>query len=434
MGFKLMFKNIIRRKLERYVKKYFRKHPEVKLVIVTGSVGKTSTKIAIATVLSEHFRVRLHEGNYNAELSAPTSILGINYPEEIKNPLAWIEVFRAAKLRISEPTDVDIIVQEVGSDRIGQVPHFGKYAKPDICVVSAVSPEHMEYFGTIENVAKEELAAVNFSKIAIINRDDIDGEYAKYINNPNIDTYGTSGNAEYKLLTQKFSVEEGYSGEYFAPELKEPINVKVKVLGDHSLRPIIAAGAVALKLGLSPEHIISGFAKFHAVPGRMNVLKGFEDTILIDDTYNSSPLAAECAIRALYELSAPQRIAVLGDMNELGDMSASEHEKLGKLCKPDQLEWVITVGEQAEKYLAPAAKSNGCQVKSFNNAQSAGAFVRSVMRPQAVILFKGSQGNIYLEEAVKMTLLEDFEEDKLVRQSPDWMEKKLAFFEKINTK
>ncbi|NCQ53926.1 hypothetical protein GW791_00510, partial [Candidatus Saccharibacteria bacterium] len=134
----------------------------------------------------------------------------------------------------------------------------------------------------------------------------------------------------------------------------------------------------------------------------------------------------------LYKLSVPQRIAVLGSMNELGQTSQVEHEALGKLCDPNGLAWVITVGDEAEKYLAPAARARGCQVKSFKNAVQAGAFVRGVMEEGAAILFKGSQGGIYLEEAVKVVLHSTSDETKLVRQSIDWMVTKTAFFSANN--
>ena len=116
-----MFKSYIQKKLEKYVKRYFEKHPEVKLVAVAGSVGKTSTKMAIATVLARSLRVRMEDTNHNTHMSAPLSILGIEYPSNVHSPLEWLRVFRAAHKRIKQPTDVDVIVQELGSDRPGEI-------------------------------------------------------------------------------------------------------------------------------------------------------------------------------------------------------------------------------------------------------------------------------------------------------------------------
>jgi UDP-N-acetylmuramoyl-tripeptide--D-alanyl-D-alanine ligase len=424
-----MFKAIIQRKLEGYVKRYLKHHKDVKLVIVVGSVGKTSTKMAIGTVLAQKLRVRLHEGNHNAELSAPLAILGIEYPASLKDIGEWMKVFKAAKERIEQPSDVDVIIQEVGTDRIGQVPHFGKYAKPYLAVVTAVSAEHMEFFKTLDAVAAEELAAANFSEHALINRDDIDGKYAADLTNPNINTYGTTDAAEYHFIENDYSPEKGFEGSFIAPEREEPIKASVHVMGEHSIRAAIAAMAVGVKLGLSDKEIAKGLSSIRAVSGRMQILRGMNSTTLIDDTYNSSPIAAASALQALYSLNVPQRIAVLGSMNELGETSPEAHTALGKLCDPVQLAHVVTVGEDAEKYLAPAAKANGCHVVSFKNALEAGAFVHKALEPGAAILFKGSQGGVYLEEAVKVVLHSTTDEEKLVRQSSKWMTIKRQHFE-----
>lgn len=427
-----MFKNYIQHKLQKYVRQYFAAHSDVKLVVVAGSVGKTSTKIATATILSERYRVRLHEGNHNTNFSAPLAILGIEYPENVKDVFAWLAVFRAARQRISQPSDVDVVIQELGVDAPGDMAVFGSYLLPDIAVVTAVTPEHMEYFKTMEAVAQEELSVAQFSKLVIINRDDIDGRHAAFLTNGNVVTYGTSGAAEYRFVDEDFEIEIGHKGLFVAPEFPGGVETTARVLGEHNLRPVIGAATVAVKLGLSAQEIASGIAKVRAVPGRMNILRGVRQTILIDDTYNSSPLAAASALQTLYSLQVPQRIAVLGSMNELGEVSPAEHEAIGKMCDPNQLAWVITVGEEAEKYLAPAARAQGCQVKSFASAIEAGGFVNGVLDDGAAILFKGSQTNVYAEEALKVVLHSTRDADQLVRQSPAWLTRKNKFFSKFS--
>jgi len=426
-----MFKFIIRARLERYVKKYFRAHPEVKLVAVAGSVGKTSTKIAIGTVLAEKFRVRLHEGNFNSDLSTPVAMLGVDYPEDIRNLKHWRQTFQAMRQRIKAPTDVDVIIQEVGTDAPGQVPHFGTYATPDFAVITAVSQEHMEFFKTMDAVAAEELSLANFSREALINRDDIAGSYAKNITNAHMNTYGTSEQAEYRFETGDVVANDGFEGVFIAPDYPEPTTVTLHIAGEHSIRAAVAAGALGAKMGMSAKEVAAGMAKIRAVPGRMNVLRGIKTTTLIDDSYNSSPLAAHSAIQTLYQFNAPQRIVVLGSMNELGESSRAEHEALGKLCDPMFIDHVITVGDDAAYYLAPAAQANGCHVVSFKSALSAGAYVNKVLEPGAVVLYKGSQGGIYLEEAVKMSLHSEDDIEHLVRQSDEWRAKKQAFFDTL---
>ncbi len=226
-----MFKRFVLKKLQKYVRAYFTKHPEVKLVAVAGSVGKTSTKHAVATVLSQRYRVRMQEGNHNSEVSVPLAILGIDFPASLRNPLAWLGVFRAAHLRVKRPTDVDVIVQELGTDRPGDIAAFGTYLVPDIAIVSAITPEHMEFFGTIEAVAQEEMSVGNFSRLVLINRDDVEGRFADFEANPNFNTYGTTGAAEYRIEQDSFTLDEGYKGKIYAPEYPEPFDAQVHVYG-----------------------------------------------------------------------------------------------------------------------------------------------------------------------------------------------------------
>ncbi len=426
-----MFKNYVRKKLERYVVRYLEKHSDVKLICIAGSVGKTSTKTAIATVLSQQYRVRMHDGNHNTEMSVPLAILGIEYPSNVHSPFAWGKVFRQAKKRIRQPAELDVIIQELGTDKPGDIPAFGQYLRPDIGVITAITPEHMHNFGTIDAVAAEELSLGNFSKVVIINRDDIEGRFAQLLTNPNIDTYGTSGAAEYSFIDEDFTVEDGHRGYFTNPEFADNLHATLHVIGEHNVRPIVGAVATAIRFGMAPAAIIRGVEAIRPVPGRMNVLRGANGSTIIDDTYNSSPAAAHMALQTLINLPAPQRIAILGSMNELGETSAMEHEQLGKMCHPDQIDWVITIGEEAAKYLAPAAQSNGCVVKSFADAISAGSYIHQFIEPGTIVLAKGSEGGIFVEEAIKVILHSIDDNEKLVRQEPAWLEAKAQFFSRF---
>lgn len=427
-----MFKKQIQKRLEKYVREYFAVHPEVKLVAVAGSVGKTSTKTAIATVLAKQLRVRMENTNHNTHMSAPLAILGIDYPTNVHSIFAWLTVFRAAKKRIKQPTDVDVIVQELGTDRPGEIAHFMTYLRPNIGVVTSVTPEHMEFFHNIEKVAEEEIALANGSELAIVNREDVAGRFASFLTNQTVVTYGSTSAAEYRIEVDDFSLEYGYAAKLIAPEIEQPLSAQIRVMGEHSLRPVTAAMTVAVKMGITLRSLVAGVEDIAAVKGRMNVLRGVRGSIIIDDTYNSSPASASAALRTLYDLPAPQRIAILGDMNELGSTSPAEHEALGMLCDPNLLAWVITIGKESEAYLAPAARGRGCQVKSFKSAIEAGGFVNSVLDENGLVLAKGSQGDIYAEEAVKVLLHETHEDKELVRQSQNWQTAKRNFFESLS--
>lgn len=425
-----MFKSIIQRRLERYVRRYLARHSDIRVVIVTGSVGKTSTKSAIATVLQQSLRVRVHLGNHNAELSAPLAMLGIDYPRSIRNPFSWLRVFAQARRRITAPRDIDVIVQEVGSDRIGQVAHFGSYVQPDIAVVSAVSPEHMEYFQTLDAVAAEELAPAAFSKTLIINRDSIHQKYRDQISHNDVVDYGIDPSADYSIAINEFSAESGYSVTATLPD-QRTIQTPVHVIGDHALLAVAGAVAVADRLGLDSAAIAKGVAAIDPVSGRMNPLAGKKESLIIDDSYNASPLAVQAALDTLYSLAAPQKIAVLGSMNELGDSSAAEHQAIGAYCDPSHLDYVVTVGHDAREHLAPQAIERGCKVVSFLSAIDAGQYVLDNLAQGAVILVKGSQGGVYLEEAVKLLLSDQADQSQLVRQSSEWLAKKARYFDSL---
>lgn len=420
------------KKLERYVQRYFERHPEVKLVGIAGSIGKTYTKTAIATVLAERYRVRLFHGNRGTNFTAPLAILGIDYPGDIKGIFAWHKVFRAARQRIKQPTDVDIIIQEMNSTGPGTMLQYGAYIRPDLSVASTVSPSNIEVFGSLNAMAEEQLTAVNISRSGLINRDDIDGQYAVYLSNAVINTYGTGGSAEYRFLQEDFSIDRGYKGKFVAPEWQESLPVDVNARDELSLRQVVAAMAVGVRFGLAPADIARGVAKIHPMNGRMNILRGNEESMIIDDTSNNSPLGSTIALRTLYGVQAPQRIAVFGAMAHLGQTSPEYHRELGELCDATQLSWVVTVGADANTYLAPAARGRGCQVKECATALEAGAFVNGLLEKDSVVMFSGPEDGVYLEEAVRIVLHSASDEAMLVRQSPEWRQKKDAFFSRFS--
>lgn len=423
-----MMKKIVQLLLEQKVKKYLARHKPI-LVVIAGSVGKTSTKEALGAVLSEKYRVRAERSNHNTELSVPTSLMGVEYPDNPRSISAWRQVLSAMDLRINGETDVDVIVQEIGTDKPGDIASFGRYLHPDVAVVTAVSEEHMEFFGTLDAVAQEELSVASFSNLTVVNRDDVSADYAKYAETSAIDTYGLSEKAEYRLIVEPASPLDGRIGRLVTPEWGE-LTVTMQLIGEHSLKSAVAAACVGAKLGLTSRQIVTGMTKIKPVSGRMQVLRGVEDSVIIDDTYNASPLAVKAALATLYDIEAPQRIAVLGSMNELGQSSAQAHERIGMYCDPKKLDWVVTIGSEAAHHLAPAAQKNGCQVKSFDSPYQAGGFAHSVIKPGAVVLVKGSQNGVYAEEAVKVLLHSAEDEDKLVRQSDQWIRKKNDQFDR----
>lgn len=420
-----MFEKILQKIIERKVVRYLKKHKPI-VVAITGSVGKTTTKYAIATVLSEKYRVRAHMGNHSTALSAALAVVGVEYPDT-RSFAAWQEVLKAIDMRIASEKDVDVVVQELSTSGPGDIAAFGKYLHPDIAVVTAVSEESLESFGFLDAIAKEELSVAAFSELTIVNRDDIDSKYASLADTHNIDTYGLSEKAEYRFVVSEADPLEGRIGLLTSPEWGE-VPLTVELVGEHSLKAAVAAVCVGAKLGLTSQQVAAGVSKVKATPGRMQVLRGQEKTTLIDDTYSASPLTVAAALKTLYAVNASSRIAVLGSMNGLGEASAEAHKKVGALCDASKLDWVVTIGDEAKEYLAPAAADKGCQVKAFVDPYSAGSFVHSVLAPGAVVLVKGSQDGVFAEEALKILLHSTKDEESLVRQSAAWLEKKRQLF------
>lgn len=420
-----LFKHLLEKILGSYVKKYFKSHSNVKLITVVGSVGKTSVKSATATVLSEKFTVRHSRGNLNTTLSAPLEILGVDGPKNVKSPLDWIKVFSAARSSIKNPQSPDIIIQECGIDCPGEMATFMRYIQPDIAIITSVAPEHMEFFKTIDVVAREELSISQVAKKTIFNFHDIDKKYHSLIIGEKISYGDESADV---LLQIKETTSDGYIATLRHNQEKSS-NINISVLGKHNIRSITGAAAAGLACGMNIDEVAAALTKIKPVSGRMNILRGTQGCTLLDDTYNASPVAMENSLKTLYSLEASRKIAVLGDMNELGDSSKLEHEKIGRLCDPKQLDLLITVGKLAKKHLAPIAEKNGCKVLSFDKSPEAGEFLKSKGIKEATILFKGSQGGIYLEETIKPLLKNPADSQKLVRQSETWLKKKQQFFD-----
>jgi UDP-N-acetylmuramoyl-tripeptide--D-alanyl-D-alanine ligase len=418
---KKLGKNVLCNLLERQVLE-LRRRNDLTIVAVTGSVGKTSTKFAIAHCLDGPRKVIYQEGNYNDRLTVPLVLFGHVEPG-IYNLLAWLKIWLSNRRQLSSPYPYDTAVLEIGTDAPGQLAKFA-YLKPDLTVLTAVADEHMEYFESLDAVAEEELTPLTYSKQSLINIDDVDEKYLPIVG---FLSYGLGGSADYHLQSR---VVNGLQDQKLVINLADHENVTVElpILGKQGAKMAVAAAAVAHLLDVPAEDIAAGLKKLSAVSGRMQVLSGKSGVTIIDDTYNASPLAVEAALEVLQTTDAPARIAILGSMNELGADSAAAHQAIGELCDPAKLQLVVTIGKEARQHLAPAAEAKGCSVKSFLNPREAGEYVAEQLAEGTVVLAKGSQNGVFAEEAVKQLLADQSDISKLVRQSPYWLKQKAAQF------
>lgn len=400
--------------LSRQVRRLRRRY-DFLVVAVAGSIGKTSSKTAIAKLLNETLRVRWQAGNYNDPVTVPLVFFGHNEPHIFNIP-AWLRILARNERIIRRPYPYDVVVVELGTDAPGTISQFA-FAGPDVTVVTAVAMEHTEFFGNLDAVAKEELAVFDFSRRVLVNIDDVAG---KYLAGRTYQGYGFEKTAAYRIEQRK---PRGFAPQEVVFRLTNghTLRAEVPILGEQGAKVALAAVAVAHELGLADADIKKGLTVIRPFAGRMQLLDGIKNSILIDDTYNASPDSAIAALDVLQGGSAPQRIAILGSMNELGEYSKQAHKEVGAHCDPRKLDAVVTIGFDAERFLAPAAKARGCAVQSFSSPYEAGKYARSILRHGAVVLAKGSQNGVFAEEALKVLLANKKDAGKLVRQSPHWM-------------
>lgn len=418
---KKILKNILVGVLGWQVRRLRRAH-DFKIIGVVGSIGKTSTKLSIARMLNAQKKTRYQEGNYNDIISVPLVVFGHEMPN-LWNIFSWIKIIFLNELQIFGKLPFDFLVLELGTDKPGDISEFRKYLHLDVAVLTAVTPEHMEFFETIENVAEEEWSVSFFSDIIFANKDLCKVE-PENIDHKKVVFYGKEFGAVYKIENikkedGKFDFEVSFKGGKIA-------GLSLGAISEVELYSACVSLAIAKHLMLSIEKAKETIESAEAFPGRMQKLKGIKNSTIIDDTYNASPESMKIALDALYAQEATQRIAILGMMNELGRISKREHEKVGALCDPKLLDLVVTIGRDANEYLAKTARENGCEVYESKSAKDAGEFVKSKIKEGAVVLAKGSQNGVFAEESLKMLLSNSSEFAKLVRQSEEWLIKKGA--------
>ena len=407
-----------------------------RIIAVTGSVGKTSTKDAIYTALSKSFFVRKSEKSFNSEIGVPLAILGCE--TGWRNPLKWMRnIFEGLTLIFVANHYPKWLVLEVGTDRPGDIREIATWLKPDVVVITALPdvPVHVENFVRPEDVAREkkELAkALTEGGTLVLGGDDKNTLAAKKefpnvacllygveLHNDVIATHAAITYSENGAPTgMKFTIEHGDSSI--------PMTIAGR-LGQQQIYPILAAIAVAQLVGIKAEAAVKTLTDEVGPRGRMRILDGYNNSTIIDDSYNSSPTALRAALTTLKKIETKgKKIAVLGDMLELGRFSAAAHKKAG-VQAANVADVLITVGVRA-KSIASAAREAGFSaeyIQEFDTGESreAGRVVRAMLEEGDVVLVKGSQTGIRLEKAVKEILKDPTKaRELLVRQEDEWLE------------
>jgi UDP-N-acetylmuramoyl-tripeptide--D-alanyl-D-alanine ligase len=396
-------------------KRLIKKHKPT-IVAVVGSIGKTSTKRAIAEVLDKTLKVQYQSGNYNDLATVPLVLFGQTMPA-LFNPFAWIKVFLRNEIQLAKPYPYDVAVVELGTDGPGQIKAFSRYLHVDIAVVAALTPEHMEFFENLDAVIAEELSVTTFANKIIINADLAPIKSIQALSDPI--TYAINGDANFRATDISYGVEN--SSVQILKDKEPFVTATLPLFSEAQMYSALAASAVWDTMQLPTNELPTALEAISPVPGRMQLLQGIKGATIIDDSYNASPEAMKSALDTLYRLPVPHKIALLGNMNELGEFGIEAHREIGAYCDPDRLDEVVTLGPEANAYLAPAAQAKGCKVTTFDSPYAAGEYLKSALPENAIVLIKGSQNKVFAEESVKLLLANPADETKLVRQSKDWL-------------
>ena len=305
-----------------------------RVIGITGSVGKTSTKEAVYAVLAPYFRVRRNIKNYNNEICLPLTIIGAEVGG--KSIFKWFGIFaRAVRLLIFPAEYPEFLILEMGADRPGDIKYLADLVRPEIGIVTAVAPAHTEFFGDLAGVAEEKSALIRVlpkNGVAILNYDDELTRTMRDKAKCRTMFYGFDGTAEMRVVESAIHFHPAIQGEenFCGINLKfvfggatVPIFLS-GVLGRGQVYAALAAGAAGLSLGLNLVQISEALMSYRPPPGRMNVLPGIKGTTIIDDTYNASPRSVAAALEVLKSITKDEGAkfyAVLGDMLELGKES-----------------------------------------------------------------------------------------------------------------
>ncbi len=427
---KNVFKQIVSALLAVLAREIIKKY-NPKVVMVTGSVGKTSTKDACAVALTPHFSIHASEKSFNSEFGVPLSIIGVKNPWD--NPYLWFRVFEEALSLILFPsTYPELLVLEVGADKPGDLAHILSIVKPDAVVLTRLPeiPVHVESYADPEKVREEERMPALFLKeggVLVYNASDVHGSaFAQTLEVKKI-SYGEDNNAQVRISSKEITYEQGVLSGMKADIMYEgatyPIHIKHAVGFPHLLAPA-GAFALAISLGVSPKKVCEALSQYVPPAGRGRLIHGKNNSMLIDDSYNASPAAVEMALSLLKEVQGHGRkIVVLGDMLELGQFSVSAHEVVGKQVA--QVAHMFIAAGVRMKDAANAAEKAGLSsenIISVASSTEAKDVLLTMVKEKDVVLVKGSQ-SMRMERVVKGLLETQEDAQYLVRQEKEWLKK-----------
>ncbi len=369
-----------------------------KVIGVTGSSGKTTTKEAIAAVLNKGYRVFKNYGSYNGRYGLPIALGQL----EAKHQIA---------------------VLEMASDSFGEIASLARITKPQVGVVTTINSTHLSVLGTLNNIASEKarlIESLPFNGSAILNADNPHVAGMVPRTQAHILTFGLNRGADVRasdltVSPQGLTFTLHYEGKSYSGS--SPL------LGQHQIYSVLAAVTTGLVFEIPPEAALEALSRMPRVPGRMNLLPGKKGTLILDDTFNSSPEAVMAAIDALTQLPGANKVAILGDIPDLGDIEKEAHYQVGDYVST-RVQRLVTKGDSGQD-IAVAALENDAGLGQYAvhvtfTSDDAVAAVQDMLSPDTVILVKGGP-NTRMERVVQQLLADPSQDQaQLVRQEAGW--------------
>ncbi len=402
------------------------------IIGVTGSVGKSSTKEAVASVLGSSMNLRQSEGNFNNEIGVPLTILqsssgGSSFAR-------WIAVgFRFLRLAFFPAKYPDILILEMGVDRPGDMKYLLEFVPVKIGVVTRIGESHIAYFGTMANIAKEKgrmISALPEDGFAILNADDPHVLHMAEKTKAVALSYGFSEHASVRADNVVFqATENGFGSSFKLNYAGKTIPVRLpQMIARHSISDALAGAAVGIALGMNLVDIAQSLESMRSLPGRLRFLPGRSGIGILDDTYNASPVSVRAALETLREMPGRRKVVILGDMLELGVNAESEHRLLADDVIGSGAELVILAGRHM-RFLGDGLLKKGFPrgaVMLLPDHDAVSRSLEGILRTGDLVLVKGSRG-MRMEKVVEGLLLRPSEAATvLCCQSPEWKRKEFV--------
>jgi len=352
---------------------FYRRGLRVKVVGITGSVGKTSTKEAIAAVLGEHFKVHKTAGNFNNEIGLPLTIFQISEADEAA-------------------------VLEMGISDFGEMSRLAAVAQPDIAVITNIGTCHLEFLHDRAGILEAKTEMFDYLSddgIAVLNGDDDMLRTIKEVNGRKPLFFGTGEDCD---VSASRIEDKGFSGTSCTVRIGgETIDVMIPVPGRHMVYNVLAAAAVGMTLGVSPDEIKNGISRLAAVEGRGRLIETGKFTVM-DDCYNANPVSMKASLDVLSG-AAGRRVAVLGDMFELGAAEHDLHREVGAYAAKHGVDLLLCVGPLAQETADGAAEAGLKAVHKYPDKKALLSELSSLLMPGDTVLVKASHG-MQFEEIV----------------------------------